>query len=357
MRWITVLLVPVLAATACGSDGDGTDASETAPSPIAEFLGEEAGPPDDETFRQEILDEEQARQEAIAACMQEEGFDYVAYVPDGDAFFGAGDGDVAWGSEEWVARYGFGITTLWFTQEEVGPGLTGSDDSGFDELMAEDPNQQIFEGLSESEQDAYQVALYGDLGQQGVVDQTMDDEEAEAQREEIALEPAGCQGEAFADSASFDFYRDFGDELEELYQRVESDPRIIEAMQDVSECVAGQGLEFTSMDDVRARFDEHLEAIDAAVVHPGQDLTEDEYNSMTDEELQEVFGQPRVIPEEQLAELADLQASEIELAVAVDECGGGFDDQDALYDEIAAEYEQEFLTEHQEELAGYRRSS
>jgi hypothetical protein len=111
------------------------------------------------------------------------------------------------------------------------------------------------------------------------------------------------------------------------------------------------------MDDVRARFDEHLEAIDAAVVHPGQDLTEDEYNSMTDEELQEVFGQPRVIPEEQLAELADLQASEIELAVAVDECGGGFDDQDALYDEIAAEYEQEFLTEHQEELAGYRRSS
>jgi hypothetical protein len=213
--------------------------------------------------------------------------------------------------------------------------------------------------LSESEQEAYYAALYGDPDDFPVFDETQSEEEIEAQMEDFAYEPSGCQGEAYAESEdpSNRFYQDFGDELEELYERIQNDPRVVEAEQAVAECVADRGLEYTDEEGVYQQFEDELMEIDSMVDFPGQDLSEEELASMSDEELNALYSQPRELPQEALDKLADLQEREIALAVAVNECGGGFRNAEELYREVSAEHEQEFLDEHADELSDYEAGS
>ena len=75
---------------------------------------------------------------------------------------------------------------------------------------------------------------------------------------------------------------------------------------------------------------------------------------MSEEELDAIFNQPRQLSPEALEKLGELQAQEIELALVVNGCGGGFADQRELIQEVVADYEQRFLDENAELVEEFR---
>lgn len=350
---IAMAAATALLASACGSgDGGGTDAG--ASSPLAEFLGQPDYSGDDEATQAQIIEEERERQEVIAQCMQDQGFEYVAQDP--EQFISFGDGTDDYGTDEWIAKWGFGITTQYFSQEQVGPDLIGYDESGMgmDEEIV-DPNQDYIESLSSSEQEAYYAALYGDPDAFPTFDESMSEEEMQAQMEDFQYEPQGCEGEAYtSQDNSFGFYNEFQDELEEMSDRMEADPRVVERNSEIRSCVADKGHEYESMDKIYQHYYDEMEKISSSIGYGDYpDLSEEEIAQMSEAELQELFAPPE-LSDEAKAELGDLQAEELELAAAVNECGGGFEAEYELLADIRAEYEQEFLDTYAEELEQYR---
>ncbi len=356
-----IAIALTLVASAC-SDGSNETTAEAASSPLADFLGQGDFLDDPEAAQAQWAEEERERQEVIASCMQAQGFEYT---PVDYSQFDTFEEDLEdWGSEEWVAEWGFGITTQRFSQQQVGPNLKGWDDARFEDEAQEfvDPNQDYIESLSQEEQDAYYEALYGGENFFPEVDESMSEEEQEAAFESVEWEPQGCEGEAFDESVGFSFYQDFEDELQEMEKRFEADPRVAERRQEVTSCVSDKGLVFTDMDSIYERFEEEIQAMDPYAngdfAEPDFGISEEEMAQMSEEELDEFFSdfeftEPE-LSEEDKVKLGELQAEEIELAVAVTECGGGFEQEYEQLADIRAEYEQEFLDTHADRLAEYQ---
>jgi hypothetical protein len=356
------LLAAALAVAACGSS-ETTEASDVG-SPLAEFLGQDSFidfSADPEEAQARFAEEQRQREEIIAACMKREGFEYIAPDPESIDIFGS-EGEFAYDSREYAAKYGFGITTERFSQEEVGPDLVGYDNSRFEDAEIDDPNQEILEGMDEATLDAYYEALYGDDSSFPSFDpETMSDEELEELENQI-YEPQGCEGEAWNDGASANanaFYRDFSDEITEMYEAIEDDPRIAAKEEEITSCVADKGLEFGGFDeDLWSAYEDELNEIDQMIGgFPGENLTEEDFAAMSEDELDALFNQPREFSDEAKAKLAALQAEETELAVVVWDCGGSFgldSEMATLYQEVVAEYEQRFLDENADQLAEYK---
>lgn len=363
-RSVKLLLVGAalaLTASACGSGTSETEAG----SPIAEFLGQddfldfEADP---EGAQAQFAEEERVREEAVAACMKREGFDYLPMDSSDFSFFEAGDEELDYDSREYAVKYGFGITTEWFSQEEVGPDLVGHNYSDFDaeEQMMQDPNMELVEAMDESTQEAYYEALYGAEDSFPSFDpETMTDEELEAIEDEFVYEPQGCQGEAWSEGDSGKankFYQDFSSELQEMYESIEDDPRIKAKESEISECVAGKGFEFTSFnEDLWSSYEDEMEQIESMIGgFPGEDMTEEEFATMTPEQMDELFNKPREFTPEAKALLGELQARETSTAVAVWDCGGSFSVTGEIYQEVVQEYERQFLADNADQLAEYK---
>lgn len=352
----------ILLASAC-SDGNNETTADAASSPLAEFLGQGDFVSDPEGAQARWAEEERERQEVIASCMQAQGFEYT---PVDYSQLNTFDQDIEdWGSDEWVAEWGFGITTQRFSQQQVGPNLKGWDDTRVEAEAEEfvDPNQDYIESLSQEEQEAYFEALHGDQSFfEGLDDPSLSDEERDALFEDLAWEPQGCEGEAYSQDANFSFYQDFEDELQDMEKRFEADPRVAERRQDVTSCVGDKGLDYTDMESLYERFEDELQDMDPYAngdfAEPDFGISEEEMAQMSEEELDEFFSDFEFVEpeltEEDKAKLAELQAEEIELAVAVNECGGGFEQEFEQLADIRAEYEQEFLDTHADQLADYQ---
>lgn len=356
-----VAIALALFASAC-SDGSTETTADAASSPLAEFLGQGDFLSDPEAAQARWAEEERERQDIIASCMQAQGFEYT---PVDYSQFTSFEQDLEdYGSDEWVAEWGFGITTQRFSQQQVGPNLKGWEDQAFEDDAQEfvDPNQDYIEGLSQEEQDAYYEALYGGDNFFPEVDESMSEEEQEAAFEGLAWEPQGCEGEAFGEDAGFSFYQDFEDELQDMEKRIEADPRVAERRQEITSCVSDKGLVFTDMESLYERFEEEIQAMDpyanGDVAEPDFGISEEEMAQMSPEELDEFFSDFEFVEpelsEEDKAKLGELQAEEIELAVAVNECDGGFEQEYEQLADIRAEYEQEFLDTYADQLAEYK---
>ncbi len=356
-RYTAIAAALAVFLAACG--GSTTETDNAASSPLAEFLGDDVslafGDGDQEAAQAAFAEQERERQQVIAECMQREGFEYIPMDTSDFLIFEEADG-LEYGSTEWAAKYGFGITTQRFSQEEVGPDLVGYDDSGFRDQMENDPNSAIVEAMSESEREAYYEALYGGEDSFPTFDDSLSDEEIEAQLEDFDFQPSGCEGEAYSEDDSNRFYQDFSDELEEMWERMEADPRIAEAEQKVADCVGEKGFDYTNMEDLYERWEPEMSAIEEDIGYPGGDLTEEDFAQMSEEELDAIFNQPRTIPDDVKARLGELQQEEIAMAVAVDECGGGFENQADLFNEVRVEYEQQFVDDNADRLADYKSS-
>ncbi len=371
MRSLPLALVLVLAllASACG-DGQGDSVASALlddpnrptsfedlefESPIAELLGFDFG--DNENMEQEFANMQREAEEVIATCMLDQGFQYTPQIIDQGFFvggpFGGGDG-LAYYSDEWVAKYGFGVSTQRFPQSEVGSDLVGFDDSAMPDFEEppEDPNRTYLDTLTPGEREAYEEALWGTPPDFS----SMDEEEMSTS----FFEPEGCQGEAFEQvynegpGGGMEFFEAFGDELEAMEERAEADPRVIEYRADVAACVSEKGFVWEGDQDPWEYFQPRLDDIGSQGFmgdpFEGSGLNPEE---MSDRELDEFFADLNKLSDEDRSKLAALQAEEIELAQVVVGCGGGELNEQYFLSEIRLEYENEFMAQNADALAEF----
>ncbi len=359
-RPMAVLAITAMACVGCGgSETDTGSSGEDYESPLAEYVDGFGFSGDPEEMEAQMRDQQRLINEQVVECMAAEGFEWI---PDDESmmFMGAPTDPegIEYGSDEWVAKYGFGISTQMFPQEVVGPDLVGMDEEiyGGPGEEYEDPNAEYVNTLTEAETEAYYEALYGsDSGPE--IDESMSEEEMdEAFRAwEATHEPTGCMNIAQEDIfGGEDFYLEFGDELEDMWERVESDPRIVEANAEIAECMADKGLDFTSLEDANEEIWSRVEPLQQEIYGAMEqiDISEEEAEALSPEELDELFTPE--LSDEAKSKLADIQAEEIELAVAVNECGGGYRQQEDLYRQVQFDIETRFVEENRAELEEFK---
>lgn len=361
----TWLVVLALVLAGCGSaqpgaveatPGSGGPTDSTAPTTttvdaaedsltLADYFGY-GGDPDEQQALQRQQDAE--IQESIRSCMAEEGFDYIPVTYPEQSF------DFEFDQREFVETQGFGISTWYFQEEEF---------FGGEEDFFIDPNQDMVEAMSDGEREAYYEALYGD---QSNYEPTYDEETGEEIFEFEGF-GSGCDGQAYeAIYGQTDaVYSEFGPELEEMFARVESDPRIVEMQAGWSSCMAAAGYEFDDQEDMYdwlfTDFQQQVdEVIGQVFVDPFEGWSQSEidefFASKTDEEIEAFFRESEQQSRADVDEVAlgELNKQEIAMAIADFDCFEGFEE---IYAEVSAEYEADFVRENRtrlDELRGGR---
>ncbi len=363
-RATTKILVALLSGSALilsacgGSSSESSRSGDQPTSPLQEFLGMDSFDYESEEGQAQIIADQRAANERIVACMAAQGFEYIPENPEDFISFDATSPDgIEYDSREWVEKYGFGVTTQRWPQDAVGPDLVGYDnDQAGREYV--DPNQDYVESLSEPEREAYFAALYGDdPGYEW--DESLSEEENQAAVDDFYADyvPTGCQNEAYTSGEQGkinQFYQEFGDELSNLYEQIQQDPRFVEAQNEVKSCVEGKGLTYVTEEEIYQLWEDDLNDIESNhVVYPGMDLTEEDFNTMTPDELDAIYNQPITIDDAGKAKIAELQADEIALAIVFDDCGGGWKNQQDLFNELNTEYEQRFLDDNADAIADF----
>ncbi len=361
----SLLLAIAMAASACGagSSTEAAGADDVAAefeSPLGDFLGwtRDFDSDDEQAKYQEI---ERKAQEAAAVCMKAEGFEYIPVDYGQFEDFAEEEEGIEWGTRAWGEKYGFGISTQRYSQEEVGPELVGHNYGDFGDESFVDPNEAYVESLPEAEREVYYETLYGkDDGPE--YDPALSDEENDAAMEEYYnenYEPTGCESIAYQESSGEDSYREFdkafGDLLQEMEERFESDPRVSARKSEITSCVAEKGFEYTDEESVYDDIEERMSSFS------NNQFEDDPFDgvdpeTLSDEEIDAIFADMNSISEEDLAKLAEVQTYELSLAAAVMDCSDG-----ALYSytdpelaKIRVELEQEFLDNNAEELEQFK---
>ena len=216
-------------------------------SPLASALGQDFTNQDPATMQAKFKEQEQKRQDAVAECMRAQGWTYTPYVRDFSAISFQQPGyDLT--RKEYVEKYGFGIATS--AEESSGPVQRDGP------KPEDDPNFVYQQTLSPSDAEAYNKALYGaGIGGPGAGetssasgDSSGDVSNATASTVVMTAENSGCQGTAMqaanggannpADKA---FVDDFQKRLSTMYEKVQSDPRVVAAGRTYATCMAGKG--------------------------------------------------------------------------------------------------------------------
>ena len=323
--------VIALFLAAC-SPGSGIEESEAPPArgeTLQDFIPGFASF-DPENAEEQFRQQERDAQEKIATCMAEQGFEYVPYVPNQeDIFFGGVDSQ-----EEFVEQYGLGITyeilnEPAFHEEELPPEI------------ANDPNHAIREALSFKEGEAYDRVLYGE--EPDIDFESMTEEEIDAYFE--TWEPSGCSNTAYQDIfdqvASQAFYEQFGSDIDDMYQRAQSDPRIADMEADWSACMMEEGYEFTNEQDANIFILRRLEEVGAI-----SDLEVDP------EGFGYGYGSEGIQPGTDAYKAAEaILEEEIAIAKASFACSEGVQD---VFQEVFQEYEQTFIEENRAALEQFR---
>ncbi|MCB2412675.1 hypothetical protein LGT39_07440 [Demequina sp. TTPB684] len=336
------LAVVLLAGCGGGDTEEGTEDGESIT--IAGLLGASTGEDTDWAAQEAQV------QEAIAQCMQLEGWEYIPVEqPDGVYEYSEED------ELERIKREGLGIAYYTLYQ--------GTDDFVDPYQDWVDPNQEYMESLTEAEREAYYESLYGTEEEQ-MADSTTEVDPETGEEYTISYGyGAGCQGEAYAEvqgddpTQSPDYWEAAEKYYTELQERTEADPRIIEANEKWTSCMSDAGFEYkdqndfweTSYMDLQTRHDEILG--DDFYKDPFEGWSEEEINTFfeesTQEEIDALFGGPPELTSEQRTALEALLEEEIGIAVANHECS--IPQQETL-GKVYAEIEEQYALEHEDEL-------
>lgn len=377
----SVVFAGALLFSACGSSesteagGDGADTDDAEieyVSPLGDFLGWTQGADfDEEAAQAEWAEKDREVQEAVAACMTAEGFEYVPIDVSAQNAFYEQQEDLEWGSGEWTAKYGFGVSTQRFSQQKVGPDLVGYtwNDGSAGEQPA-DPNQEYVESLADNERDAYSEALYGGddsypvpIWEEEGREPTDEEMEAFDQEWQDNYVPTGCEPvayeEIYNDGNGQEQYEtfdaEFGEAMVEMEERMESHPDVIAFRAEVRACVEESGAEYLSDNEAYEYFEAELAAAGLSWEDEEDPFADLDTSGFTDEDFQRVyeeFEQQPMAPEK-LAALAEVQAAEIAAAVALRECGGGWNNEAEALQDVRIELEEEFLAANADRLAEF----
>jgi hypothetical protein len=305
------------ATTGIPNDDGGDDGSgkELWRGPLDEFLGFGA----DQRSAEEIeSDHAKARQveDLIAACMSEQGFDYVARDPSDESLFESGPWSLP--PDEFARQYGYGISTI----DESNNG------------QSSDPNQQIVEGMGSAERRAYFQALYGDaiavdddgnITKRGPATDVAEPQMNDSCSATASATVYGDSSDESRDDPAADPFAALEQEMSALYERVSSDQRVVDATAAWSSCLADAG------------FPGYSEPTDPVVD--------------VDSRASEVMGDRRDPSTADPAELEELRTFEVAVATADYECRVPLDD---VQHAVQTELEQQFIDEHRAELEQFR---
>ncbi len=296
----------VLALAACSPSGE-TASDDEYSSPLNDYLSAVwGGDVTDEDWMMRAEEELRVREEIVAECMAEQGFDYIPVVDMGQS---SGSAD-EWKPDdrEWVAQYGYGAVRY--------PGMSDVPDP--DEQFV-DPNQEYVESLSESEITAFYEALYGP--------QPSEDELNEDGSQEYDWETAGCQGFAQNEVSGgnpmeSEEHKPIMDAINEFYTGMETNPALADVDDEWSNCMADAGYSgFSSQYDAQNSVYDELNSY---------------YESMTD----------YVEDDPALDEIAD---REIELALADLDCRESTDYRERRQ-AVSVELEEQFIADNKAAL-------
>lgn len=249
-----LLVVPALLCAAalvlagCGKDGGaakGDAAADVPLGPISQRLADLEKRFDEDTAAAMST----ALEEAVAACMKEQGFDYTPQAWDASDVAQAADVP-EWGSLEFAKTYGYGITT-WQDM----PGVEETTETAA-------PGTETSQVMDE----AYSEALWG-----GGTDE---DEPGEAWL------PGGCYGEALEamgtdDLMSSTVLRD----INGFASQADRDDRVVAALDGWTTCMADKGYDYQTSDAAQSSI------MQRAYSDDGEPLTGDALEALQTEEI------------------------------------------------------------------------
>ena len=292
----------ILVLSGCASGQDTADKLDPMKSPLAEYYASLYGSGDQEDF----ATQQKKVEELVAACMADEGFEYVPVDQSQYGSYTEDDG-VDRNTTEWVAKNGYGMTT-----QNDSPPMPDPEQEQF-----VDPNQPYVESLSATEQTAYYETLYG-------VSPT--EEEAASEDFEYTWENGGCQGAAQHEVRPQPYedakYKPLLDKMNTIYEKVQGDPVIAELDATWSSCMADAGY---------SSYSKKQDAMNAV---------NDEVNSLYQSET----GEPPADDE-----LERVQKLEIDIAVADFACSEKIDYQDKSLT-VQFALEEQFIADNKTEL-------
>jgi hypothetical protein len=319
-----------LVLTGCSGDPEPEPTPEPSAGPLETLFRDYLA----EWSNEDVTRQLTRMEEAIAACMAEQGFSYtpVDYSAVEVDFLGS-DLGVAPGSLEFAQRYGYGLTT-----DPWGAGDIAEEVS--------DPNAEYVAAMSEAEQEAYFSALYGErYAERSTIGRAPDDEAIT----DYSWEDAGCTGLAqqqllTGHETNDEEFLGLQQAMAEMMESAMADPRLDRANADWAACMAESGYPgLSTVGDAEAAIGAEVDAVRAAAAldagRPGPpDLTDpSETEAAVAEQLEQIS------PREIATAVADLTCqSEV-----------GYD---ALRSEVDAEYQREFLAENLEEIQEWLRS-
>lgn len=230
-------MISVLALSGCSAAGGSGTGGELSyeDSPLATYTTALYGDIDQEKFEAQQAEVE----ELVAACMKEEGFEYVPNTQNGGVVMSSDDMEDR-ETEEWVASNGYGMIQ---SAEQMAEQQAQSEEYV-------DPNADYTASLSESEQAAFYETLYGP----GPSEEEMEAMEAGDGSYEYNWETAGCQGAAQNEvqGGAQDAYNDpkfagLFEKMNELYTKAMEQPAVKALDAKWADCMADAGYsEFTS---------------------------------------------------------------------------------------------------------------
>lgn len=314
-----MLAVALLAACGGGNESGGSDASA---SPLADLLGWSDYDPV-ESRRQEL-----AIEEAVVACMREEGFEYQPQDMASQFESGEGEDDYALmqeSPEAYGEKYGYGVVRSYELYEEPYIDENGGGNGG---PTFEDPNEDYVMSLSDSERDAYYEVLYGSQN-----DQMFDETDPDGTQVMYApsLEEQGCQGKARLEVVGDDPTNDpqIQQALNDVFSTQGDDPRLEAAQSEWSDCMGDtwadydlpEGMNLEQPDSMyeavsalkAAAMDQRILPLDPDTGEPVGEYDDSQGYSSTQNEDGSGFayvGEQRIIPD---AALERLRADELAL--------------------------------------------
>lgn len=294
-------------------------------------------------------DQERKAQELIAKCMRAEGWEYIPVEYP--------DYAMEWTPEDQrkqISEQGYGIV-FWTLNQ----GNEDIDDPWRDWV---DPNQEYVDSLSEKEMTAYFESLYGTEEEQMADQVTEIDPETGDEYTIQYGNGAGCQGEAYSEVNGEDptqtpgYWEAIQEFYDELQQRVDSDPRMVELNTSWAKCMKAAGYDYQEQSDIWDKAYASIQDRHDAIV---PDLWKDPFEGWTDDEISDffentpqdeidaLFNQSYDLTADQRAQLEELLEEEIALALAEFDCSAPFyEKSQQIYEEI----EEQYALEHEDEL-------
>jgi len=246
---LTMGLVFALLVAACNGSSISPTPLTNTPAASQGGATRQPGPPGTEEFgmtKEELVRSIEAAEALIAQCMREAGFEYIAV--DYDTVRKGMTADKALPGvtdEQFIAQYGYGISTLYTGQSPQLADIPTAAQIGLGEQ-----NIQIFKSLSAADQVAYNLTLFG---------QNPDATFAVSLEAEDFSRTGGCTRTAveqvFTSEQLSTTYLNPKDAL------IQQDPRMLAALREFADCVREAGFSYNHPNEIEADIKNRLDAL------------------------------------------------------------------------------------------------